>query len=176
MNMFNYKITNDTMYVQCIEERGYYYSKIFETTGEPIIVPHTPNKLISDNCKLHSQTYIARKEFSKLLTGVSSKLPIILDIFGTHTFFCSHSDRVSYNEWFNLRHIKTYGSHKGMTRVTFSNNEVITIDISQRSFNNQYMNALRLNYLFTLEMNKYKKKKSDVDTQVFSVVEDTEKY
>lgn len=172
----NYKIDNDTVYVKCVEERGFYSSKIFEVSGEPIHVPNTPNKLIADNCKLYSQSYLSRKELSKMLTGARSKLPIILDIFGAHTFFCTHSDRVSHNEWFNLRHVKTYSSYKGMTRVTFSNNEVVMVDISHRSFNNQYLNALRLNYMYTIEMNEYKKKKDSPGNMVFSVVEDSENY
>lgn len=159
MDILNYKIDVETMYIKCIEERGYYSSKIFELHGEPIVITHSPNKLINSNCKLYSQSYISRKEMTKLLTGIISKPPIIIDLFGNHTFFSTHSDRVTYNEWFSLRHIKSYEAYRGMTRVTLTNNEQVVIDISKRSFNNQYLNALKLNYMFTIEMNEYNNKK-----------------
>lgn len=171
LEILNYKIDHQTIYVKCLERRGFYSSKVLKVNGDTVDVPNSPNKLISDNCKLYSQSYVSRKELTKLLTGVSSKTPIILDFFGTHTFFCTHSDRVAHNEWFNLRHIKTYEPHKGMTRVTFSNNEIVMVDISHRSFNNQYLNALRLNYMFTLEMNEYNTKKRQPGNLDFAAVD-----
>lgn len=172
MDILNYKIDAQTMYIKCIEARGYYSSKIYELHGEPIVISHSPNKLINTNCKLYSQSYISRKEMTRLLTGIISKPPIIIDLFGRHTFFSTHSDRVTYNEWFSLRHIKSYDAFKGMTRVTFANNEQVIIDISHRSFNNQYLNALKLNYMFTLEMNEYNNKKLSERNIEFLAVEE----
>lgn len=172
MDILNYKIDVQTMYIKCIEERGYYSSKIYELEGEPVMITHSPNTLINTNCKLYSQSYISRKEMTKLLTGIITKPPIILDLFGVHTFFSTHSDRVTYNEWLNLRHIKSYDPYRGMTRVTFTNNEQVVIDISHRSFNNQYLNALKLNYMFTLEMNEFNKRKNTVRSAEFSIIEE----
>src|SRR5699024_8465724 len=59
------------------------------------------------------------------------------------------------NNWFNIKHIHSYRNYNGNTRVRFNNNEEIEVDISFTSFNNQYLNALKLHYKFNLEKEKF---------------------
>ncbi|MFD2828907.1 competence protein ComK [Corticicoccus populi] len=154
MKKQHYLINEETMYLMSKDNMGLVESKIGELYGDGEICICSPNKIIATNCKHHSQSYSARKELTKLLTNTNSKLPIIIDLFGQHIFFCTHSDRIIDNNWFNIKHVVSYKTFDGNTRITFSNNEVIDIPISFNSFNNQYLNALKLHYRFSLQKEK----------------------
>lgn len=151
MKKQNYLINEDTMYLMSIDNKGLIESKVGEVYGNGFNCTISPNKIIESNCRHYSQSYKARKELSKLLTRNNSKLPVIVDLFGSHIFFCTHSDRIIENCWFNIKHIDSYWTEDGRTRVRFDNNEEIEHSISFNSFNNQYLNALKLHYRFTLQ-------------------------
>lgn len=150
-----YRIHDDTMYLVAIENKGLVECRAGEIFGDSIDCLISPNKILERNCKQYSQSFPARKELTRKLTGLSAKLPIIIDLFGSIIFFCTHSDRVNENNWFNIKHIHSYRNYNGNTRVRFNNNEEIEVDISFPSFNNQYLNALKLHYRFNLEKEKY---------------------
>lgn len=151
-----YHIHDETMYMLSVENKGLTETRIGELYGsESAACISSPNKIMERNCKQYSQSYPARKELTKKLTGLSAKVPVIIDLFGSIIFFCTHSDRVNENNWFNIKHIHSYRNYNGNTRVRFNNNEEIEVDISFTSFNNQYLNALKLHYKFNLEKEKY---------------------
>lgn len=151
-----YHIHDETMYMLSVGNKGLTETRIGELFGgESAVCLSSPNKIMERNCKQYSQSYPARKELTRKLTGLSAKLPIIIDLFGSIIFFCTHSDRVNENSWFNIKHIHSYRDYNGNTRVRFNNNEEIEVDISFTSFNNQYLNALKLHYKFNLEKEKY---------------------
>ncbi len=151
-----YHIHDETMYMLSVENKGLTETRIGELFGsESAVCLLSPNKILERNCKQYSQSYPARKELTKKLTGLSAKLPVIIDLFGSIIFFCTHSDRVNENSWFNIKYIHSYRNYNGNTRVRFNNNEEIEVDISFTSFNNQYLNALKLHYKFNLEKEKY---------------------
>lgn len=165
MNRLHYQIHEETMYIVPVNNGGYIESRVGETYGGGIDCRLNPNKLIERNCRNHSQNYAARKDLTKTLTGITSKLPVIVDLFGAYIYFCTHSDRVAENNWFNIRHVQSYWNDGGMTRVQFSNNEERIIDISYASFNNQYLNALKLHYKFNQQKEKYQKKEMNMHFQ-----------
>lgn len=150
----HYLINDETMYLIAKDNKGLIESRIGELYSESSTYKDSPNKIISINCKHHSQSYTSRKELTKVLTSTNSKLPIIIDLFGLHIFFCTHSDRIIDNNWFNIKHIHSYYGFEGKTRISFSNNEELDINISLNSFNNQYLNALKLHYRFSLQKEK----------------------
>lgn len=165
MKRLHYQIHEETMYIVPVDNDGMIESRIGEAYGEGIECRLNPNKVIEKNCRSHSQNYHARKDLSRTLTGISSKVPIIIDLFGSYIYFCTHSDRISENNWFNINHIQSYMNDEGMTRVLFSNNEERIIDISYTSFNNQYLNALKLHYKFNQQKEKYQKKEMNMQFQ-----------
>lgn len=154
MKRQHYLINDDTMYLLPVDDGGLTESRIGMIYGESIRCIDSPNKVIDRNCRHHLYSYQARKEFTKALTGMGSKLPIIIDYSGSLIFFCTHSDRVANNNWFNIRHIHSYWNSGGKTRIRFENNEEIEVDISFSSFNNQYLNALKLHYRFSLVLER----------------------
>lgn len=158
MERISYIISDDTMFIEANDSQGIITSRIYETEGKVIDCALYPNKVIERNCKFHAQSYSSRKDLTKQLTNVNSKTPIIVDLFGSYLFFCTHSDRVYHNSWINLQHVSTYQGSNGSTRVLFHNNEEITIDISMHSFNKQYLNALKLHYAFTLQVREFNKR------------------
>lgn len=116
MNRLHYQIHEETMYIVPVNNGGYIESRVGETYGGGIDCRLNPNKLIERNCRNHSQNYAARKDLTKTLTGITSKLPVIVDLFGAYIYFCTHSDRVAENNWFNIRHVQSYWNDGGMTR------------------------------------------------------------
>ncbi|MHC0552081.1 competence protein ComK [Salinicoccus sp. CNSTN-B1] len=165
MKRLHYQIHEETMYIVPVDNDGMIESRIGEAYGEGIECRLNPNKVIERNCRSHSQNYHARKDLSRTLTGISSKVPVIIDLFGSYIYFCTHSDRISENNLFNINHIQSYMNDEGMTRVLFSNNEERIIDISYTSFNNQYLNALKLHYKFNQQKEKYQKKEMSMQFQ-----------
>ena len=158
MTRQQYIMNDETMYIVAKPNGRYVESSIAELYGDPILCLKSPNKIIEYNCKYHSQNYVSRKDLTKGLTDIRAKHPIIVDLFASYIYFCTHSDRVMENSWFNLKYIKRYYEYRGMTKVIFENNEELKVNISYSSFNNQYLNAVRLYYKFTLEKEKYYKK------------------
>lgn len=154
MSRQHYIINDETMYIVAKSLGRYTESLIGELYGEPIECLSIPNKVLEHNCKYHFQTYASRKDLTRSLSGIRSKHPIILDLFGSYIYFCTHSDRVNENSWFNLRYIDSYYDYNGNTKIKFENNEEMEIDISYSSFNNQYLNAVKLHYKFNLAKEK----------------------
>ncbi|MCK1976020.1 competence protein ComK [Jeotgalicoccus huakuii] len=167
MTRQHYTINDNTMYVVAKEDGRYVESTICELYGDPIKCLRSPNKVIEYNCKLHSQSYSARKELSRSLTEIRSKHPIIIDLFASYIYFCTHSDRVQSNSWFNLKYIQNYYPYRGQTLVKFENNEELVVDISYASYNKQYLNAVKLYYKFNLEKEKYYKKNQKRDASLY---------
>ena len=165
MNRLQYQIHEETMYITAFNNKSSIESTIGETYGDSLECRLTPNKIIERNCRNHSQNYASRKDLTKTLTNISSKIPVIIDLFGSYIYFCTHSDRVPENNWFNIKHIQSYWDDKGNTRVQFSNNEELEIDISYASFNNQYLNALKLHYRFNQQKERYQKKEMAMQFQ-----------
>ena len=97
MNRLHYQIHEDTMYIVPVNNGGYIESRIGEIYGGGIDCRLNPNKLIERNCRNHSQNYAARKDLTKTLTGITSKLPVIVDLFGAYIYFCTHSDRIAHS-------------------------------------------------------------------------------
>lgn len=155
MKRQHFNINDDTMYMLSVENKGLTECRVGEVYGNGFHCLTSPNKILERNCRQYSQSYPARKELTKKLTGLSAKLPVIIDLFGSIIFFCTHSDRVMENNWFNIKHVHSYRNYNGNTRVRFNNNEEIEVDISFASFNNQYLNALKLHYKFNLEKEKF---------------------
>ena len=46
------------------------------------------------------------ERFDESLTDIRAKHPIIVDLFASLYLFCTHSDRVMENSWFNLKYIR----------------------------------------------------------------------
>lgn len=161
MSRQHYIINDETMYIVAKFNGRYIESQVGELYGEPIECNAMPNKIIEQNCRYHFQTYTSRKELTRSLSGIRSKHPIILDLFGAYVYFCTHSDRVSENNWFNLKYIQSYYEYNGNTKIKFENNEEMEIDISYSSFNNQYLNAVKLHYKFGLAKEKNYRKNEE---------------
>lgn len=155
MSRQHYIINDETMYIVAQSKGRYIESVVGELYGEPIRCFISPNKVLEKNCKYHSQSYASRKDLTRSLSNIKSKHPIIIDLFGSYIYFCTHSDRVLENNWFNLKYIDSYYEYNGNTKIKFENNEEIEIDISYSSFNNQYLNAVKLYYKFSLEKEKH---------------------
>ena len=123
MNRLQYQIHEETMYIVSVNNNGSIESRVGETYGDSLGCRLNPNKVIERNCRNHSQNYIARKDLTKSLTNITSKIPVIVDLFGAYIYFCTNSDRVQENNWFNIKHVQAYWDNNGMTRIQFSNRQ-----------------------------------------------------
>lgn len=165
MTRQQYVITDETMYIVARRNGYLIESTVGELYGDSIECLDIPNKIVEQNCKYHSQSYASRKDLTRNLSNVKSKQPVIIDLFGSYIYFCTHSDRLTENSWFNLKYIKSYFQYNGVTKIKFENNEEMVIEISYSSFNNQYLNAIKLYYKFNLQREKHYRK---TDTPQYS--------
>lgn len=158
MSRQQYIINDETMYIVARKNGYHTESVVGELYGDSIECFDIPNKVIEQNCKYHSQSYSSRKDLTRNLSNIRSKQPVIIDLFGGYIYFCTHSDRITENNWFNLKYINSYSQYNGVTKIKFENNEELVIEISYSSFNNQYLNAIKLYYKFNLQREKYNRK------------------
>ena len=94
------------------------------------------------NCKHHFQTYSSRKVNEKFIR-IRSKHPIILDLFVVFILLYIQIELMKITVQFKVAAIILIMQYK----VKFENNEEMEIDISYSSFNNQYLNAVKLHYI-----------------------------
>src|SRR5699024_6116620 len=94
MNRLQYQIHEETMYIVSVNNNGNTYSRIEESCGDSLVCWVNPNKVVKRNCRNQSQNYIARKGLTKSLTKSTSKMTVMVELFGSYIYFCTHSDGV----------------------------------------------------------------------------------
>lgn len=108
------------------------------------------NKFLTENCNYYGSSYEGRKESSKYLLQLRSKVPIILNERKNIVLFSISSDRNRDNIWFVYNNILTYKKIKEYVEVTFKNNEKVVFLISYNIFKNQMNKCSRLISIFLL--------------------------
>ena len=88
--------------------------------------------------------YEGRKNGSRYLLSLTSKLPIILNEKKNLVLFPISSDRSKNNIWFLYNNILSYKKVKNYVEVTFKNKEKMIFLISYYIFRNQMLKCSQL--------------------------------
>jgi competence protein ComK len=144
----NYVINKDT----CAIIATYEGSKIIER-NKVIHFYHTPKKIINYNCKYYGSSLEGRLEATKEMINVNYKAPIIISESKKIVMFPTTSVREKHCSWINLDYVLNYFNYnKEKQLLKLISSDKISIDISEKTLENQIMRSSRLKLIF-LERN-----------------------
>lgn len=148
--MKDYEINSSTLAILPIDSNT---SKVFEEDDE-YIVEKSSNSIIKENCEFYGSSYEGRCAGTKYLTGIKCKYPIIIEESRNLIFFPTNSIRNDESSWIALNKIKEYhkkrvfneemNQYNNISKIIFKNDEIIDINISFYSLENQICRAALL--------------------------------
>ena len=138
--MNQYKINDLTIALIPINENC---TRIIERDNTFIVKMNTLN-IIKKSCEYFGSSYFGRQKGTKSLTGITHKSPIIIEESKNMIYFPTTSPRLKECIWLSLQHIRDYKKDNGKSIVIFENGQIINLDISYFSFDNQYLRATKL--------------------------------
>ena len=147
--MDKYEINKSTVALIPIENNC---TKVIEEDSN-FYVNMSPMNIIERSCEYFGSTYIGRSKGTKSLAGITHKSPIIIEESKNIIYFPTTSPRLKECTWLSLKHIKSYENKDGKSLVYFENGQVLMVDISYYSFDNQYLRASKLDSILNKRKN-----------------------
>lgn len=147
--MSTYEISSDTLAIIPIEN---FCSKVIEK-NDTMVVNKTPMQIIEDSCSFFGSSYFGRTKGTKKLIGISHKAPIIIEESKEIIFFPTSSPRLYECCWVSLRNIDGYKRQERNSLIQFSNGDLLKLDMSYGSLDNQVLRATRLESVLRLRKN-----------------------
>lgn len=144
--MNDYEINIDT---QAIIPIGEEKSKVIEGS-RTFIVNQSPMKIIDESCKYFGSSYQGRFLGTKSLIGISHKAPIIIEETKEIIFFPTNSPRQNNCAWISLRHLQNYKKNNNSSLIKFSGGNLLNLDVSYGTLDNQVLRATRLESVLRL--------------------------
>lgn len=135
-----YEINSSTLAIVPITEG---ISKIIEEDNV-FTVSKSPTEIIDDSCKFFGSSYQGRFEGTKRLTGINYKSPIIIEETRNIIFFPTSSPRFHNCTWVALNQIDNFEKMKNNSVITFKSGQLLKLEISYGSLENQILRATRL--------------------------------
>lgn len=150
--MRDYEISKDTL---AIVPCGNKKSRVYERNGS-FIIENTPNHIMDDSCKYYGSSFTGRQQGTTDLTGITYKVPIIINEEGNIIFFPTSSPRLKKCCWISLNNIDSYyyDFEKNICIVIFDNNQKIEFDMSYCILNNQILKSHRLESIINKRKSK----------------------
>lgn len=151
--MDNYEINEETIALMPLDEKN---TQVYEVDN-CFLVNKEANKIIEDSCEYFGSSYEGRKKGTTKLTGITHKVPIIVEESKNIIFFPIASPRLKDCAWIALNHIDSYKKDDIYSSVNFKNKKNLLLNISYGSFDNQVLRATKLDSMFRnrkLEINK----------------------
>lgn len=136
----NYEINSMTLAILPITDG---ISKIIEE-DRVFTVCKTPTQIIDDSCKYFGSSYQGRFEGTKKMIGINYKAPIIVEETKSIIFFPTSSPRFNNCVWISLNHVEKYNKLNNNSSINFKNGQVLNLEISYGSLENQILRATRL--------------------------------
>nr|WP_263313802.1 competence protein ComK [Mammaliicoccus sp. Marseille-Q6498] len=174
--MKNYIIKHDTMYLKGIKVNNHtVHTEVCEAGKDSFIVEQKPQEIMNQSCRFYGEHFQERKLFTKRLTNVTSKPPILVSPIISTYFFSTHSERTSDNTWINIFYVKDFVALKGnKTKIILEPDKFLVFPISEHVIKHQYLNCTFLHYrnyrnnLFIKDLNT---SSSDLTKNNYNVLE-----
>ncbi|MGK9045063.1 competence protein ComK [Mammaliicoccus vitulinus] len=146
--MKKYVIKQNTMYIRGIKvNEQTVHTEVSEAGKSPFIVKQKPQEIMNHSCRFYGEHFQERKLFTKRLTSITSKPPILVSPVTSTYFFCTHSERSAENTWINLLYVKHFTKYKGdKTKIFLEQDQSLVFPISFHIINHQYLNCTCLYY------------------------------
>ena len=140
--MNSYEINVDTLAVVAKDDN----SSIVYENNSSYIVKENSNKIIEGSCKYFGSTLEGRKKGTTALTGLTHKVPIIIEESSKIIFFPTTSPRTDRCSWISLNNIVNYEreTDNNKCRINFKQGKSIIFNVSYGVINNQILRSCRL--------------------------------
>ena len=138
--MKNYEINSETF---CLISDGI-STKVVEK-DRSFVVNNSANSIMENSCEYFGSTLEGRKKGTTNLTGLTHKVPIIVEESGSIIFFPTKSSRINDCCWISLNNLKNYyKSNDSIVLEFYDNQKIILKEVSFGIINNQILRASRL--------------------------------
>lgn len=137
--MENYEINEETLALIPYDKGTMIYEY-----NKQIFINKDANDIIYNSCEYFGSTYEGRRIGTIRLTGMTHKLPVIIEESRRIIFFPTSSPRLNKCTWLSLRNIKNIEKFENKTKIIFKNYKEIVINSSFSTINNQLLRACRL--------------------------------
>ncbi len=137
--MDNYEINRNTLAVIPDDK----YSKIYEVDNS-FVIHNTTKKIIENSCEYFGSSLEGRQKGTFRLTGITHKVPIIVEETNKLIFFPTSSPKNSNCGWISLKHIDYYYKINNRVCIEFKTGNKLVFDESFNTIDNQILRASRL--------------------------------
>ena len=139
--MKDYEVNNNTM--------ALIYSNnntiVYEVNGIFEIQDTIPNKIIKYSCEYFGSSFAGRVKGTNILTGITHKVPIIIEESNEIIFFPTSSSRLNNCSWIRNKYIKKLIKlPENKVEIDLTNNSKFVLNCSYESINNQLLRSSRL--------------------------------
>ena len=138
--MKDYEVNLETLAVISLDNDN---SLVYEKDGF-FEVEKSANKIMEDSCQYFGSSMNGRQVGSKNLTGMTHKVPIVIEETSDMIFFPTNSPRLASCSWISLNNIKDYEKSVNGATILFNNGQKLDVDISYGVINNQILRSSRL--------------------------------
>lgn len=138
--MKEYEITEQTMAIIPIN----YYQTLVKESDNEYVIDENAYQIMENSCEYYGSTYKGRLSAAKKILNSSYKIPIMIEESENIIFFPTKSSLLDDCCWINYNFIKKYESNGNKTRLIFTNNEEIEVEISKLSLENQISRSTML--------------------------------
>ena len=139
--MINYEINLDTIALIYDDNN----TVVYEKNRNFVINNVIPNKVIKYSCEYFGSSFEGRVKGTNRLTGLTHKVPIIIEETNEVIFFPTSSSRLNDCSWVRNKYIKNYKKViDNKVELELINNSKITINCSYETINNQILRSSRL--------------------------------
>lgn len=150
--MESYQINSKTLAIMPVGRKR---AKIYENENV-IIVDKPANRIIAENCEYNGSSYAGRKKGTMELIGVTHKAPILIKEDSDIIFFPTCSPRMRDCVWISLNNIESYRAYEEESLITFSNNFVLQVNVSNKIIDHQVLRSTRLESVLHKRKNSQK--------------------
>ena len=150
--MKDYEVNSETLAIIAEDDNN---SIIYEK-DDVFRVNKSSNKIMEDSCRYFGSTLEGRQKGATALTGITHKVPIIIEETNGIVFFPTNSPRLKDCCWISLNNIKDYYKKGRYCKIKFINDKEIKLDISYGVCDNQFLRSTLL--LAKLNERKYQKR------------------
>lgn len=153
-----YEINPFTMIILPEEYGSRTYSKVIELEEE-YLSPFRPIEIVKKSCSYFGSSYEGRREGTKQLTGITHKIPIIIDPISSIYFMPTSSPNKPACIWVSHEHVLFHRRVDSQsTEVTFRNKKSLILPVSHHSFENQLLRTSMLRTKFMQRMKETERK------------------
>ena len=160
--MTTYEINDETLAVIPKNETSTF---IYENDRK-FLVNQSADEIMEDSCEYFGSSLKGRQSGTTALTGITHKVPIIIEESSNIIFFPTTSPRLKSCCWIALNNIVSYSKEKNVCRVKFKDGKTINFETSYGIINNQILRASRLQMMLDSRKRKKTQKTSKKDNKV----------